>query len=175
MDATTIVISTMIKEDRKFTPNNYDFFVSPSQQLTLSKLKTVGSRSLRAVSKLIETSGNFLKLRENVYRDLRQERLSIVALKAKEPSHRSKEVFLTQMQTLYPTSQFTLAVLHSSDEDANLICNGYQVRLVYGRLAFAFLFGDKAPDIIPKIQQEVREYFKGLGKEILDNQSDSSP
>ena len=62
MDATTIVISTMIKEDRKFTPNNYDFFVSPLQQLTLSKLKTLESRAMRAVSKLIER--NIRKLPE---------------------------------------------------------------------------------------------------------------
>ena len=67
------------------------------------------------------------------------------------------------MQELYPTAQFALAVLHSSDEDGTLICNGHQVRLVYGRLAFVFLFGDKALDIIPKIQQEVGKYFKGLG------------
>ena len=160
-----------MRENRPFTPNNYNFFITPLQQLTLSRLKTLDSRLMKAVCKLVETSGNFMKIKEKLYRNIRQEQLSIIAIRAKEISTSAKDTLIMKLKEDYPTAHFTLVILHSSDETMTLTYSGYQVEMIYSNSAFTFLFGDNAGNIILKIKEEVKEYFQDIGKEILSSES----
>ena len=160
-----------MRENRTFTPNNYNLFLTPLQQLTLSRLKTLDSRLLKAVGKLLETSGNFMKIKENLYRDFRQERPSIVAIRPREISGNAKDSLIMKMKETYPTARFTLVILHSSDETTTLTYSGYQVEMIYGNSALTFLFGDNAGNIVLKMREEVKEYLQDMGREILSSES----
>lgn len=67
MDVTTLLIDATLREERGFTPNHHNPNISAPSQLTLSKMKTIDDRIFKTIKRLLDISGQFLKVKGNCY------------------------------------------------------------------------------------------------------------
>ena len=83
-DMSGLVIDSVFAESGKFSPNHYNVVISPERQIILSKLRTLESRAFKAVKKIMEMSGHFLRIKENVYRDMRHTDVYSIVVRNKQ-------------------------------------------------------------------------------------------
>ena len=164
MDHMQLVINAMLYEQKKFTPNHYDFSIAAEKQLIISKMKSVKDRDFRAIKRLMEMTGKFFKIRENVYRDLRYPD-TIIVMKAVQS--KIKPEFFDKLKTDFPHSQMTILTLNTSNDITSITHDGYLITLCFGDTALDYLFGNSAGEIKARMKKSTDDYILSLTKELL--------
>ena len=159
-----LVINSILHEPKKFTANHYDFSITAEKQLILQKMKSIKDRNFKVVKKLMEMSGNFLKIKVNAYRDMRHPD-SVVIVKPQQT--KIKEDLLDRITSDYPSSPMTILILNTSDDTTTITHNGYIITLHYGDNALNHLFDTFAGEIKTIMKKNTDDYLLSLTREFL--------
>ena len=160
MDVTECLIDAVMKETRQYNPNHYNICLAPEIQATISKLKSIDERAFKCLKKLVEVSGHFFRIKENLYRDLRIEN-TVVFLRCKPTKLRQEK--LEELQEAYPTMQIKVLTFNTSSDTTTIpLKDGGTVELFSGEDAEKFLFGDEAGHIRAKLRAGSDKFLQSL-------------
>ena len=173
MDITKYIITSVLKEDvRKTSVNSYNQFISVPQQQVLSTLKNIEAITFKILRMLVEINGGYLKLKNNIYHNIKKDTIVILKNKEANRSAAADHVMLEKLQEEYPdVSRIAIVVINASDEKMILPAsdNGSnEIQLYYGGRSFSYLFGDREGyKIKMTIKEEIRDYMFKLANEFI--------
>ena len=160
MDVTECLIDAVMNETQQFNPNHYNICLPPEIQTTISKLKSIDERVFKCLKKLVEVSGHFFRLKENLYRDLRIEN-TVVFLRSKPTKLRQEK--LEELQGSYPTMQIKVLTFNTSSDKTTIpIKDGGTIELFSGEDAEEYLFRTEASNIRVQLREGSEKYLQSL-------------